>query len=98
MQPLPKFGTQPIIGLNLIRKQCVSSCCRRIEDIEEGSTRWLVLVRHVRMPSDGICPSLEKRHSRVVVRPTMDQVDFRIAIRSATSGMNVQTPKVGAKI
>ena len=98
MQSLPKFWTQTIVGLDLIREQCVSTCFRRIKYVKERSARWLIFVRHVRMPSDGVCPSLEKSHCGVVVGTTMNQVNFRIAIRSAAGGMNMQTSKVGAKV
>ena len=56
MQPLPELGTQPIVRFNLIREQGISACRRRIENIKECSAGWLILVRHVRMPGDGICP------------------------------------------
>ena len=98
MQPLPKLWTQTIVGLNLIREQCVSACFRRIKHIKERGARRLVLVRHVRVPGDGVCPGLEKIHCGVIVGTAMNQVDFWVAIRSTAGGMNVQTSKVGAKI
>ena len=50
------------------------------------------------MPGDGICPSLEKLQCSVVVRTAMHQVHFWIAFGSATSGVNVGTPEVGAEV
>ena len=97
MQPLLEFWTQTIVRLDLICEQCIPSCRRRIENIEERSARWLVLISHVRMPGDGVCPRTEKPHCSIVVSTAMYQVHFWIANGSATSGVNVQTPKVGAE-
>ena len=49
------------------------------------------------MPGDGICPSLEEPHRSIVIGAAMDQVHFWIALGSATSRVDVQTPKVGAE-
>lgn len=98
MQPLLEFRTQTIVRLNLICEQSISSCRRRIESIEERSARWLILIGHVRMPGDCVCPSLEKLHCSIVVRTAMYQVHFWIALGSATRGVNVQPPKIGAEI
>ena len=97
MQPLPKFWTQTIVRLNLIREQSISACGRCIKDIEERSARWLFLIRYVRMPGDGICSTLEEPHCSIVVRTAMDKVHFWIALGCATSGVNVQTAKVGSE-
>ena len=97
MQPLLELWTQTIVRLSLIREQSISACRRRIENIEERSARWLVLIRHVRMPGDGIGPTFEKPHCSIVVRTAMDQVHFWVAFRSATSWMDVQAPEVGAE-
>lgn len=98
MQPLLELWTQTIVRLSLVSEQSISACLRRIENVEERSARWLVLIRHVRMPGDSICPSFEKPHCSIVVRTAMDQVHFWITLGSATSGVNVQTSKVGAEI
>ena len=97
MQSSLELWTQTVVRFNLIREQSVSACRRCIENIEERRAGWLVLIRYVRVPGDGIRPAFEQRHCRVVVRTTMDQMDFWIALRGATSGVNVQTPKVGAE-
>ena len=96
MQPPPELGTQAIVRFNLIRKQGISACRRRIENIKKCGTGWLFLVRHVRMPGDGICPRREKSHSGIVVSTTVNKMHFWKAFRSATSRVNVKTPKVGA--
>lgn len=98
VQPLLELWTQTIVRLNLIREQSISACRWRIENIKERSPRWLILIRHVRMPGDGICPRFEKIHCSIVIRTAMDQVHFWIALRGATSGVNVQTPEVRAEI
>ena len=98
VQSLLELWTQTVIRLSLVREQSISACHRRIENIEEGSARWLVLIRHVRMPGDGVCPSFEKIHCSIVVRTAMDEVHFWMTLGSATSGVNVQTPEVGAEI
>ena len=98
MQPLLEFWTQTVVRLDLICEQSISSCRRCIESIEKGSARWLVLIRHVRMPGDGVSPGLEKLHCSIVVRAAMYQVHFWIARWSATSGVYVQTPEVGAEL
>lgn len=98
MQPPLELWTQTIICLDLVGEQSVSACCRRIENIEKRSAGWLVLIRYVRMPSDGICPCFENVQSSVVFCTTMNQVYFWVALRGTTGGMNMQTPKVGPKI
>jgi hypothetical protein len=52
MQPLLQILTKPIIRLNLVRKQRITSHLRGIKDIQERGSRGLGFIRNVRVPGD----------------------------------------------
>ena len=98
VKPLLKFRRETIVRFGLVDEQRVTPCGRCIEDVQERRARRLVLVRYVRMPGDGVGPRFEKRLSSVVIRASMNEMDFWIAFGSSTSWVDVQSSEVLANL
>jgi hypothetical protein len=49
------------------------------------------------MPGDGICPLFKEVSRRSVVSTAMDEMNFRVALRSTGCGMNVVSTEVSTK-
>ena len=78
VQPLLKFRRETIISLHLAREQRVATLIRRIEDVEERRSRRLFLIRHIRVPGNGVGSRFEEIPGAVVLRATMYEMDFGV--------------------
>ena len=94
VQPLLELRREAIISLHLARKQSVATLIRCIEDVKKRRARRLVLIRHIRVPGDGINPGLEEVLSAVIVRAAMYEMDLWMAWGSSTGGVDVQAAEI----
>ena len=94
MQSLLELRREAIVSLYLARKQSVATLIRCIEDVKERSPRRLVLIRHIRVPGDGINPGLEEVLSAVIVCTAMYEMDLWMALGSSTDGVDVQAAEI----
>ncbi len=89
MQPPPKLGRKPLIRLNLIRKQCITTSPGSVKNIQKRRARRLSLVGDIRMPGDGIDSLLQELIGSRVLGPSMNEVDFGMPRRCAAGWMDV---------
>lgn len=87
-------GAETLVRFGLVHEEGVTSCLGHVQSIQEGSPWRLLLVSDITVPCNGVCAVVEELSSRLVVRATMNEMDFGEASRSTRSGMNVQTAEV----
>jgi len=82
VQSLPELWRESVIRYRLVREQSIASRRWPIKNIQEGSTRWLLFIRYVRMPGNRVRPLFEEVSRRGVVSTSMDEMNLGIALRS----------------
>lgn len=82
VEALLEFWRQALVRLGLVGKQRVSAAGWAVEDVQEGSPRRLLLVRHVRVPCHGAGACLKQILTDCLVRSAVDKMDFREALWS----------------
>ena len=96
VQSLLEQRAEPVVRLDGVHKERISAGLGLIEDIQEGRSGRLLLVRHVRVPRDGACPLLEELLSTRVSGPAVYEVDFRESFGRPGSWVDVVPPEVAA--
>lgn len=93
MKPLAKAGREPFVSGNLIDEQRVTPSFWRIEGIQEGRSRRLVLVRHIGMPGNGARPSFQESLEGKIVCPTVNNMNLGVSVGFSSCRMDMKPPK-----
>lgn len=80
MQSLFDCWRKPPVGFNLVYKSGITTDFRTVKQVQERSTRWLLLICNIRMPCNAaiLCCELLVIFPRIIV--PVNKVDFRITL------------------
>ena len=97
MQSLSKGWAQSSVGLDSINEECISTGGRLVKDVQNRCSRRLVLIGDITVP-DKARSSLSKNIlCGWIIRASVHQVDFRMALWTPARMMNMKSPKIPSK-
>jgi hypothetical protein len=94
METLLKLWAETSVCCGLVCEERIATRNRSVKQIEECGAWWLLLVRHIRVPSYTICPLLEEVLPRGIVRTSVYEMDFWVALWCTRCGMDMVSAKV----
>ncbi len=84
-----------VVSLDSIGEESVASSLRLVEDVEEGGSRRLLLVGHVRVPGDRAEPGLEEIVDALVPRSSVYEMNLGITFGRSRGRVDVMAAEVG---
>ncbi len=94
VQALLEGGAEAVVGLDGVDEERVAARLGLVQDVQEGGSGRLLLVRHVRVPGHGGGAVGEVAVNRVVAGPAVNDVDLGEAGGRAGSGVDVVALRV----
>lgn len=99
MQSLLERFREAVVRLDLISKQGVTANFRRVENGQKGHSRWLGLVRDIRMPAYST-GAVGKERVDLAARwaIAMNDVELRETLGTSAGGVDVVATEIGTKV
>jgi hypothetical protein len=94
VQSLSEFRRQTPVCLGLVDEQRVTTGDWAIEQIQKCGAGRLLLVCYVGVPGHCRCASLQDLWSGTLICATVDEVDFRVSLRSTGSRVDMVTAEI----
>lgn len=98
MKTLLELGRQALIGFGSVDEEGITTCGGTIEEVQEGGSRRLLFVGHIRVPGHRVCPFLEEILCRRLCGAAMDKVNLWMTLGGTTGWVDVVTTEVAAKV
>lgn len=98
MKPLFDGRRKPIIRLNLIHKNSVSTNLRAIEKVQERGTGRLLLISNIRMPRDTAVLRREIFIKLPGIIIPVNEMNLGITLGSSTGWVDMVSAKVASKV
>lgn len=98
VQTLLEERAESLIGLNGVNEDGVAASLGLVQNVQEGGSGRLLLVRNVRVPGHRAGSGLEVVQVALVIDAAVDEVNLGIVFGRARGWVDVVSSKVAAKL